>query len=120
MKYAVEYIFSYAPPHQLKPVETVVERVVSRQSSLSIVVLVGGGHFSGAVVHLSHLLQPLPVNDHMHSGLMGTRWEYIGHFITGGGEKLLKYRRFELDYFPWDKREETDISEEFILTLILH
>lgn len=53
--------------------EAVVEGVISCQRALAIL-LVGGGHFSSTVIHLSHLLQPLPVNDEgVHSTLMRSR-----------------------------------------------
>ena len=47
------------PSHQFEPMKAVVERVISCQCAL-VVVLNGRGQFSGTVVHLPHLLQPLP------------------------------------------------------------
>lgn len=62
MHRALLLVLRYIPPHEFEPVETVIEGVVSCQSALTIL-LVRGGHFSSAVVHRSHLVQPLPVND---------------------------------------------------------
>lgn len=42
--------------------EAIIEGIISCQRALSVL-LVGGGHFSSAVVHLPHLLQPLPADD---------------------------------------------------------
>lgn len=56
------FCFCYIPPDEFKPVETVIEGVVSCQRALAVL-LVRGGHFSGAVVHRSHLVQPLPAGD---------------------------------------------------------
>lgn len=49
----------HIPPHQLEPVEAVVERVVSRQAALAVL-QAAGGHLSRTVVHLPHLVQALP------------------------------------------------------------
>lgn len=46
--------------------EAVIKWVVSRQGALAFL-LVCGSHFSSTVVHLSHLLQPLPsIDDRKH------------------------------------------------------
>lgn len=52
--------FWHIPPNQLEPMKAVVERVVSRQSAFPVLQATRG-HFSCTVVHLPHLVQPLPV-----------------------------------------------------------
>lgn len=67
----------YVPAHQFEPMEAVVEGVTSCQRALAVL-LVGGGHLSCAVIHLSHQVQPLPVNDDAeHLTLMRSR-KYMG------------------------------------------
>lgn len=62
VSYVCLLLLRYIPPHKFKPMEAIVEGVVSCQSALTIL-LVGRSHFSSTVVHLSHLVQPLPAND---------------------------------------------------------
>lgn len=52
----------YVPAHKFKPMEAIIEGVISCQSALAVL-RVSRGHFSSSVIHLSHLLQPLPAND---------------------------------------------------------
>lgn len=66
------------PAHKFKPMEAVIEGIVSCQSALAVL-LVRGGHFSSTVIHLSHLVQPLPANDdRVHFTLMGSRKRIYG------------------------------------------
>lgn len=63
--------------------EAVIEGVISCQNALAIL-LVSGHHFSSTVVHLPHLVQPLPSND--DSTLMTSR-QSRAQIMAGG--KLL-------------------------------
>ena len=55
-------LLRHIPSHQFKPVETIIEGVISRQRAVAVF-LGSGGHFTSTVIHLSHLLQPLSAND---------------------------------------------------------
>lgn len=72
--------FSHIPPHQLEPVEAVVERVVSRQAAFPVL-QAARGHFSCTVVHLPHLVHPLPGGaDREQGGTLegGQQWRLKG------------------------------------------
>lgn len=80
----------YIPPYKLKPMKAVIERVISCQSALAIL-LVRGGHFSSTVIHLSHLVQPLPSNDDkVHSTLPRSRQRIYSS--SNGGQLTLEGR----------------------------
>lgn len=68
--------------------EAVIEGVISCQSALAVL-LVRGGHFSSTVIHLSHLVQPLPANDdRVHLTLMRSRQRTYGS-PNGWREEML-------------------------------
>lgn len=58
--------------------EAVIEGVISCQSAVAIL-LVRGGHFSSTVIHLSHLVQPLPSNDNINISINKKQKENIQH-----------------------------------------
>lgn len=96
--------------------EAVVEGVISCQCALPVL-LVSGSHFSSAVIHLSHLVQPLPANDdRVHSTLMRSRERISGSLNSWKEEMLIEVDVLLLYLCLFDNRL---IERTEILTTIL-